>query len=141
MISFNLVCSNEHEFEGWFRNSDEFETQAKKKRIECPYCGDRKVAKALMAPAVGAKTAVREVRSEKAAQAAKLRKALAEMRDYVEKNFDDVGDRFPEEARRIYYGESEERAIFGNASEEEAEELAEEGVPVGRLPWLKRPNG
>lgn len=141
MISFNLLCSNEHEFEGWFRNSDEFETQAKKKRVECPYCGDRKVSKALMAPAVGAKTAVREVRSEKAAQAAKLRKALAEMRDYVEKNFDDVGDRFPEEARRIYYGESEERAIFGNASEEEAEELAEEGVPVGRLPWLKRPNG
>ena len=141
MISFNLMCANEHEFEGWFQNSAEFEAQAKKKRIECPYCGDTAVAKALMAPAVGAKSAVRETRREKAAQAAKLRKALTEMREFVERNFDDVGDRFPEEARRIYYGESEERAIFGNATEEEAEELAEEGVPVGKLPWIKRPNG
>ena len=138
MISFNLICKNEHEFEGWFQNSADFEKQAKKQLIECPVCGDTGVEKSLMAPAVGAKTAVRAQRVEKAEAEKKLRKMLGEMRDYVETNFDDVGDNFPDEARKIYYGESEERGIYGNASDEEAKDLAEEGVPVGRLPWAKR---
>jgi hypothetical protein len=140
MISFNLICKNEHEFEGWFQNSADFEKQAKKQLIECPVCGDTGVEKSLMAPAVGAKTAVRAQRVEKAEAEKKLRKMLGEMRDYVETNFDDVGDNFPDEARKIYYGESEERGIYGNASDEEAKDLAEEGVPVGRLPWAKRMN-
>jgi len=140
MISFNLICKNEHEFEGWFQNSADFEKQAKKQLIECPVCGDAGVEKSLMAPAVGAKTAVRAQRVEKAEAEKKLRKMLGEMRDYVETNFDDVGDNFPDEARKIYYGESEERGIYGNASDEEAKDLAEEGVPVGRLPWAKRMN-
>ena len=138
MISFNLICKNEHEFEGWFQNSADFEKQAKKYLIECPVCGDTGVEKSLMAPAVGAKTVVRAQRVEKAEAEKKLRKMLGEMRDYVETNFDDVGDNFPDEARKIYYGESEERGIYGNASDEEAKDLAEEGVPVGRLPWAKR---
>ena len=138
MISFNLICKNEHEFEGWFQNSADFEKQAKKHLIECPSCGDTGVEKSLMAPAVGAKTAVRAQRVEKAEAEKKLRKMLGEVRDYVETNFDDVGDNFPDEARKIYYGESEERGIYGNASDEEAKDLAEEGVPVGRLPWAKR---
>jgi len=138
MISFNLICKNEHEFEGWFQNSADFEKQAKKQLIECPVCGDTGVEKSLMAPAVGAKTAVRAQRVEKAEAEKKLRKMLGEVRDYVETNFDDVGDNFPDEARKIYYGESEERGIYGNASDEEAKDLAEEGVPVGRLPWAKR---
>ena len=137
MISFNLICSKGHEFGGWFPNSDSFEKQVKKKQIPCPDCGDTKVSKSIMAPTVTAKSAVKEKRT---ADAAKLRKMLGEVRDHVEKNFDDVGDEFPEEARRIYYGETEPRDIYGNASDEEAEDLAEEGVPVGRLPWLKRPN-
>ncbi|CAN0548385.1 unnamed protein product [Laminaria digitata] len=91
-----------------------------------------------MAPSVGTKGEVRSTRVEKAEQAKQLRKMLGEVRDYVETNFDDVGDQFPDEARKIYFGESEERPIFGNASEEEAQDLAEEGVPVGRLPWPKR---
>ncbi|MEK9706514.1 MAG: DUF1178 family protein [Alphaproteobacteria bacterium] len=140
MISFNLICKNEHEFEGWFQNSADFEKQAKKQLIECPVCGDTGIEKSLMAPAVGAKTAVRAQRVEKAEAEKKLRKMLGEMRDYVETNFDDVGDNFPDEARKIYYGESEERGIYGNASDEEAKDLAEEGVPVGRLPWAKRMN-
>ncbi len=140
MISFNLICKNEHEFEGWFQNSADFEKQAKKQLIECPVCGDTGVEKSLMAPAVGAKTAVLAQRVEKAEAEKKLRKMLGEMRDYVETNFDDVGDNFPDEARKIYYGESEERGIYGNASDEEAKDLAEEGVPVGRLPWAKRMN-
>jgi hypothetical protein len=140
MISFNLICKNEHEFEGWFSNSADYEKQAKRHLIECPVCGDSDIEKSLMAPAVGAKSEVRAARVAKAEQAKKLRKMLGEVRDYVETNFDDVGDDFPDEARKIYYGESDERGIYGNATEEEAEELASEGVPVGRLPWVKRPN-
>lgn len=137
MISFNLICKNDHEFEGWFRNSDDFARQAGKKLVECPQCGDVEIEKSLMAPVVGAKSAVRATRAEKADQAKKLKKMLGEVRDYVEKNFDDVGDEFPEEARKIYYGETDERPIYGNASDEQARELADEGVPVGKLPWVK----
>jgi len=138
MISFNLICRNDHEFEGWFRNSADFEGQAKKQLVACPACGDVKIAKSLMAPVVGAKDTVRAGRTEKAEQARKVRKMLGEVRDYVETNFDDVGDDFTDEARKIYYGESDERPIYGNATDEDAKELADEGVPVGKLPWVKR---
>ncbi len=137
MISFNLICKNDHEFEGWFRNSADFDRQAKKHLIACPDCGDAHIEKALMAPVVGAKGAVRAARAEKVAQARKFKKMLGEVREYVETNFDDVGDAFPEEARKIYYGEADERPIYGNATDEDAKELAEEGVPVGKLPWVK----
>ncbi len=137
MISFNLTCSNGHEFGGWFPNSDSFEKQVKKKQIPCPTCGDTAVSKSIMAPAVAAKS---EVKKERETKAAKVRKMLNELRDHVEENFDDVGDQFPEEARRIYYGETEARDIYGNATDEEAEEMVEEGLPVGRLPWPKRPD-
>lgn len=138
MISFNLTCANGHEFEGWFQNSETYEAQAKKQLIECPICGDTQVEKGLMAPAVGAKGVARETREEKAAAMRKMRKLMTEVRDHVEKNFDNVGDQFPEEARRIYYGEVDERPIYGDATEEEARDLADEGVPVGRLPWPKK---
>ena len=101
MISFNLTCSEGHEFGGWFSNSDSFEKQVKKKQITCPTCGDTAVSKSVMAPVVGAKSAVKQ---ERKAKAAKVREMLTELRDHVEKNFDDVSDEFPEEARRIYYG-------------------------------------
>ncbi|MDE0780440.1 MAG: DUF1178 family protein [Alphaproteobacteria bacterium] len=138
MISFNLICTHDHEFEGWFQKSSDFERQAKKNLIECPVCGDARIEKSLMAPTIGAKGEVRARRIEKAEQSKQLRKMLGKVRDYVETNFDDVGDEFPDEARKIYYGESEDRAIYGNASEEEAKDMAEEGVPVGRLPWPKQ---
>ena len=137
MISFNMTCSEGHEFGGWFPSSASFDKQVKKKQISCPTCGDTVVSKSVMAPAVAAKSEVKETRK---AKAAKVREMLSEVRDHIEKNFDDVGDEFPEEARRIYYGESEARDIYGNASDDEAEELADEGVPVGRVPWVKRPN-
>ena len=138
MISFNLICTKDHEFEGWFQNSSDFDKQAKKGLIECPFCGDATITKSLMAPAIGAKAEVTARKVEKADQAKKLRQMVTEVRDFVETNFDDVGDEFPDEARKIYLGESEERPIYGNASDDDAQELADEGVPVGRLPWPKR---
>jgi hypothetical protein len=138
MISFNLTCSKGHEFEGWFQNSATYEVQAKRQLVECPTCGDTQVAKGLMAPAIGAKAVTRESRQEKAAALRKMRKLMAEMREHVETNFDNVGEQFPEEARKIFYGEADERPIYGDATEGEARALAEEGVPVARLPWPKK---
>ena len=137
MISFNLTCSKGHEFGGWFPNTADFDKQVKKQMISCPTCSDTAVSKSVMAPAVAAKSAVK---TERKAKAKKVREMLTELRDHVEKNYDDVGDQFPEEARRIYYGETESRDIYGNASDDEAEEMVEEGLPVGRLPWIKRPS-
>ncbi|MEX0852571.1 MAG: DUF1178 family protein [Bauldia sp.] len=138
MISFNLTCSKGHEFEGWFRNSANFDDQIERHLVECPDCGDTDVEKGPMAPSVGAKSATIATRSEKAAALRKMRKLMAEVRDHVETNFDNVGTRFPEEARKIFYGEAEDRPIYGDATEDEARTLAEEGVPVARLPWPKK---
>ena len=138
MISFNLTCSSGHEFEGWFQNSATYEEQAKKHLVGCPTCGDTKVEKGLMAQAVGSKSESKSTREEKAGAMRKMRKLLTEVREHVEKNFDNVGDQFPEEARRIYYGEAEERPIYGDATEDEAREMVEEGLPVARLPLPKK---
>lgn len=140
MILFDLKCSNGHEFETWFANSDAFEKQRKAKKVECPVCGDTKIEKALMAPSVsgtkknGEKTVHLSSKAEE--QMGKYMAALKEVREHVEKNSDYVGDKFPEEARKIHYGETEERSIHGEASEEEAAELNEEGIEVQRIPWV-----
>jgi hypothetical protein len=153
MILYSLCCSKEHGFEAWFRNSDAFDKQAKKGVVSCPICGDTKVRKAIMAPRI-AKGAGRK--SEQAVpdaapaqppaapashvMAPQMREMLQEMRKQVEANCDYVGNEFAEEARKIHYGETKERGIYGEASDSEAEALQEEGIEVGRIPWLPRTN-
>ena len=140
MILFDLICSNDHTFEAWFPSSDDFEKQRKGNKIECPVCGDTKVNKALMAPAVsgakkkGEKPVHLSPKAQK--QMGQYVTALREIREHVEKNSDYVGEKFPEEARKIHYGETEERSIHGEATAEEAEELSEEGIAVQRIPWV-----
>ena len=146
MIVFDLKCAKGHVFEAWFRDSASFEAQAVKGDVPCPTCGSTKVSKALMAPNVaGAKK--KDSQSEmttKAAmetkKAAEARKALQELRKTVEDNFDYVGSNFAEEARKIHYGESDSRDIYGETSEKEAKELNDEGVTVQRIPWVPRDN-
>ena len=131
MILFALRCAADHEFEGWFRDGATFERQSVAGKIICPQCGDKSVTKAPMAPRVQ--------RSRGAAAApspAQLRKALLELRRHVETNCDYVGERFVEEARRIHYGESDPRGIYGEASADDAQDLAEEGIEVKRIPWV-----
>jgi len=131
MILFTLRCSAGHEFEGWFRNGDGFEAQRQAGEIACPDCGDAQVEKALMAPNIG--------RSHKKAPPitpAQMRAALVELRRQVETNCDYVGERFAEEARKIHYGEIDPRGIYGEATAEQSNELAEEGISVGRIPWI-----
>ena len=142
MIVYQLRCSNGHEFEAWFRDSSTYDQQAKDGDVICPQCGDVHVCKALMAPNITPSRKRAPVspeendRAERRARevAEKILEAVGDVRSHVEKNFDNVGDDFAEEAKRIHYGEAEERGIYGNATEEEADSLDEEGVDFFRLP-------
>ena len=136
MIVFDLRCRKNHVFEAWFRDSAAYEQQSAAGEITCPSCGDRKIAKAVMAPNISTpKDKSSAEQKQMMAQAAKL---LYQMREQVEKNCDYVGDRFAEEARRIHYGETEKRNIYGEATAEQAEELQEEDIPFSRIPWVPR---
>lgn len=152
MILYSLCCSKDHGFEAWFANSDAFDKQAKKGIVVCPVCGDTKVRKAIMAPRIAKGTSRKQSDSVPAAtpspapapgnhvMAPQMREMLTELRKQVEANCDYVGDDFAEEARKIHYGETEERGIYGEASDSDAEALHEEGIEVGRIPWLPRTN-
>lgn len=130
MIVYNLRCRNAHEFEGWFRNSDAFDEQQREGQLTCPVCESRKVEKAIMAPAVaGVKST-----EMSAAEAQKMRQFMTGLRKYVQQNADYVGPNFAEEARKIHYGETPDRHIYGEATHKEAQELVEEGVDVAPLP-------
>jgi hypothetical protein len=134
LIRFSLVCENAHEFEGWFRSSDEFDTQAKRGLVDCPSCGSHKIEKALMAPAVSTGR-----RQEKIALAMgdAQKQALAQLKALAEKvreNSDYVGDKFAEEARKIHFGEVDARGIYGEATLDEAKSLAEDGVAFMPIP-------
>lgn len=130
MIVYNLRCKNSHEFEGWFKDSAAFDAQAKSGKLSCPVCETRKVDKAIMAPALSGakKSTVNE------GEAKKMRQFMTGLRKYVESNADYVGAKFAQEARKIHYGEAEDRHIYGEATLQEAKELVEEGVDVAPLP-------
>jgi hypothetical protein len=139
MIVYDLRCPEGHQFETWFRDSAAYEAQVEAGDVICPTCGSGKVEKALMAPnlARGEPRAPTVQVDERAVQA---RRALGELRSQIEANCDYVGQRFPEEARRIHYGEADPRGIYGESTAEEADALKEEGVQVHRLPWVSREN-
>ncbi len=132
MIRYALRCTNDHEFEGWFQSSQTFEKQVKKKQVSCAVCGATKVVKAPMAPAVAGRRGEAETKRTKA--------LLQAVRKHVEANCDYVGPRFAEEARRIHYGETEARGIYGEASDQQAGELEDEGIKVARMPLPRRPD-
>lgn len=156
MILYQLKCGRDHRFEGWFRNGAAFDAQAAAQSITCPLCGDSAVAKAPMAPSIvkgGSKApakpdeAPREPSAPSPAPAdpdtakqAEMLRALRALRQHVEATSDYVGERFAEEALKMHYGEAESRAIYGETSEQEAERLKEEGVPVARIPWVPTGN-
>lgn len=132
MIKYRLICDLDHEFEGWFRDSADFDIQSDEGLIECPACGSGDVRKAVMAPAIARGKGSRQERL--AAIHKDMANAVERARTYVEKNFDYVGEKFPEEARKIHYGESKERGIYGEASRKEVKALVDEGVQIAPLP-------
>ena len=130
MILFDLRCANSHDFEAWFRDSTTYDQQAEAGAVSCTICGDTDISKALMAPAVTTRAKIDDK------QAAMVRKKWREIQSQIEKNFDHVGRQFPEEARKMHYGEAEKRSIYGEATREEAKELHDEGIAVSQVPWL-----
>ena len=131
MILFSLRCAKGHEFEGWFRDGEGFEAQQQTGEIACPECGETQVEKALMAPNIG-----RSHKNRPPITPAQMRAALVELRHQVESKCDYVGERFAEEARKIHYGEVDAHGIYGEATNEESKELADEGISFGRIPWI-----
>jgi hypothetical protein len=155
MIRYSLRCEAGHEFESWFQSSSAYEQQEKRKLVNCPACGSARVERAIMAPQIVSKkareipapapAASKEVSTEVTAPAStpllmaqerELRAKLKELRDHIVKNADNVGERFPNEARKMHYGDIEHRPIYGEASPDEARALIEEGVEVSPLPVL-----
>jgi hypothetical protein len=151
MIRYSLQCERGHAFESWFQSSSAYESQEKRKLVTCPACGSAKVERAIMAPQIVSKkgrdiaapapAASTEVTAPSStplmmAQERELRAKLKELRDHIVKNADNVGERFPNEARKMHYGDIEHRPIYGEASPDEARSLIEEGVEVSPLPVL-----
>ena len=156
MIRYALRCERDHTFESWFQSSSAYDSQVKRKLVTCPACGSAKVDKAIMAPRIVGKKGVgpatpppepaTTTTAPEAAQSAstslmmaqerELRAKLKELRDHIVKNADNVGERFPNEARKMHYGDIEHRPIYGEASPDEARALIDEGVEVSPLPVL-----
>jgi hypothetical protein len=158
MIRYSLICERQHDFEIWFKNSADYDKQGKRGLVSCPQCGSVKVEKALMAPSLGrgtrkgARTPEPSAPPPEPATSAptenktpvamvspaeqEFRTKLKELRDHLTKNAENVGAKFPEEARKMHYGEKEHRSIYGEASPQDAKELIEEGVELHPLPVL-----
>lgn len=142
MIRYNLKCATGHEFEAWFRSSGAYDEQRAAGHVGCSVCGSAEVEKALMTPGVAADRAEpgnHEPNLSKPGSPAEA--MLAEMRRKVEATSDYVGREFATEARRIHHGESDQRAIWGEASLEDARALKDDGVPVAPIPWMRRNDG
>ena len=135
MIKYNLKCKNKHEFESWFSDSKEFEKLRKKKIIECTFCGTKNVQKSIMSPSIVSKYQ-KEKNTQSSRYLKKIRRDLLKMRNFIEKNFNYVGDNLPQEVRNIYYDKSKNKNIYGKATPEEAEELREEGIELTTIPWI-----
>ena len=133
MIVFDLKCDKNHKFEAWFASSVAYDKQLKNKLIKCPYCNSTRIEKALMAPNINTKTTPKI--NKKNLSQKKLERQVKKFKKYIEKNTDNVGKNFAEEARKIYYGETKSRPIRGESTEKESQELQEEGIPFSRLPW------
>jgi hypothetical protein len=153
MICYQLRCGAGHHFEGWFRSSDDFDRQARTGLVDCPSCGSVTVERALMAPSIigGAKRppaaeqaklavdgeVIPPARSMGGDMPAALRALLGRMREQIERTCDDVGHDFADQALRMHHGEVEKRGIYGETTEAQREILAEEGVEIASIPWIK----
>ena len=151
MIRYALVCDRKHEFEAWFNNSADYDKQAQRRLVTCPICESTKVDKAIMAPAIS--TSKKRKAAAPAPDAAapqpvntpvamlspqetEMRAKLKELRDHLTRNADNVGKKFPDEARKMHYGDIEHRSIYGEASTDEAKKMLDEGIEFHPLPTL-----
>ena len=143
MIRYNLKCARAHEFEAWFRSSAAYDEQRRAGHVGCAVCGSTEVEKAVMAPAlkVPAAKAAPDLAPSLTKPASPGEAALAALRRKIETTSDYVGREFAAEARRIHDGEEAERAIWGEASLDDARALKDDGIPVAPIPWMRRTDG
>jgi len=140
MIKYNLKCDNDHEFESWFSDSNEFEKLKNKKLLECIFCSSKKIEKSIMSPMVSKS-------SEQDKETISIRKRLSEdkikllkIRKYIENNFEYVGENFSKKVREIYYDKKSNKTIYGTTTKKERDELAEEGIDLLSVPWVNKDN-
>ena len=140
MIKYHLKCHKNHEFESWFSDSDEFEKLNKKNLLECIYCPSKKISKSIMAPMIS----VANYKNNKLNKEEKILKnekeKLLKLRNYIENNFEYVGNNFSKKVREIYYDKKNKKTIYGSTTQKEREELAEEGIDLLSIPWVDKDN-
>ena len=140
MIKYNLKCHNNHEFESWFSDSNEFDKLNKKKLLDCIYCSSKRITKSIMAPMVS-------VIKKNTNSSTKLNKNLAsekenllKLRRFIEKNFEYVGKDFSKKVREVYYDKKSKKTIYGSTTKKEREDLIEEGIDLISVPWIEKDN-
>ncbi|NNE57386.1 MAG: DUF1178 family protein [Hellea sp.] len=139
MIKYALICQEDHSFDGWFSSIKDYDYQAQKGLIECPFCGTQKVEKAVMAPNISTGRKKDAMAAQQAQSLRMMNAAADKIRKEIAENCDYVGEKFPDEARAIHYGEKPERAIYGEATPKQASSLNEEGVTIAPLPDILAP--
>ena len=138
MIKYNLKCKNNHEFESWFSNSEEFDKLNKKDLLECIYCSSKKISKSIMSPRILNLNTKKEQVNLINKDIKNEKDQLLRLRKYIEKNFDYVGKDFSKKVREVYYDKKSKKAIYGTATSKEREELAEEGIDLLSIPWINK---
>lgn len=140
MIKYILKCHNDHEFESWFSNSQEYEKLSQKNFLECIYCSSKKITKSIMAPMVSS-SKNEEAQSETLKNNFQNEKnKLLKLRNYIENNFEFVEKDFSKRVREVYYDKKNKKAIYGSTTQEEKDELAEEGIDLLTIPWINKDN-
>ena len=141
MIKYNLKCNNHHEFESWFADSKEFEKLKKRNLLECIYCNSRVIKKSIMSPMVSiSKNNNRNESGIDDHLFKKERYKLIKIRNFIEKNFEYVGEDFSKKVREIYYDKKNKKTIYGITTPEEREELKDEGIELLSVPWVNKDN-
>ena len=140
MIKYLLKCNNEHEFESWFSNSEEFDKLDKKDLLECIYCSSKEINKSIMAPMISNLKNKNKKIDLISNNFKNEKNKLLQLRNYIEKNFDFVGKDFSKKVRQIYYDKKNNKAIYGTTTPGEREELADEGIDLLSIPWVNKDN-
>ena len=140
MIKYNLKCENKHEFESWFSDSKEFDRLKNKKLIECIFCQSKKVEKSIMSPRVVNPKAKNSQKNVSNLDIKNFKKDLQNLRKFVEKNFEYVEKNFANKVREVYYDKKSKKNIYGKTTDEEKEELKEEGIDLVSIPWVEKDN-
>ena len=140
MIKYNLKCENDHEFESWFSNSEEFEKLNNKRLLDCIYCSSKKIKKSIMAPMISSSKITNDQIKLDSKDLKNQKNQLLLLRKYIEKNFKYVGKDFGKKVRELYYNKKSNKAIYGTTTPEERAELADEGIDLLSIPWINKDN-